>query len=470
MKQKRLTKTLLSLLLIFSILIASFGVFVVPSLAELGTFDVGDIDTDGDIDAADYILIKRSVLKNYTLTGHQELLADVDDDGDVDATDYVLVKRIVLGTYALDTEEEEPKDTSKDTSEDTSSDVADDESTDAIPPHNSSFEVHFIDVGQADAALVMCDGKAMLIDGGNVGDSSTLYSYLQKYDITHLDYVIGTHAHEDHIGGIAGALNYASVGIAYCPVKTYSSKAFENFVKAVENHGVSITVPSVGTTFSLGSASCQVLAVNVGSDTNNTSIVLRITYGDTSFMFTGDAELEVEQEILNQGFTLQSTVLKVGHHGSETSTGYVWLREVMPEYAVISVGTGNSYGHPTEEVLSRLRDAEVNTFRTDMQGDIICVSDGNTVTFTVSKNPDADVFGGIGENSTQKPNESESPAESEEDETKTPDYVLNTSSKKFHHPNCSNANRISESNRQEFYGTREELIAMGYSSCGVCDS
>lgn len=344
------------------------------------------------------------------------------------------------------------------------------------PPVGSSFEVHFIDVGQADAALVMCDGKAMLIDGGNVGDSSKLYTYLKKQNITHLDYVIGTHSHEDHIGGIAGALNYASVGTVYCPVTSHTTDAFGNFVKAVQKHGASITVPSVGTSFALGSANCQVLAVNTSSDANNSSIVLRITYGETSFMFTGDAEREVEQSILNRGGTLKSTVLKVGHHGSETSTSYVWLREVMPDYAVISVGSGNSYGHPTEDVLSRLRDADVKTFRTDMQGDIICVSDGKTVTISPSRNADADVFDGIGGNSTQQTpgkEETQPPADNNDDNDdgnqQGTHYVLNTNTKKFHYASCGSAKKISEKNRQDFYGTREELIAMGYSPCGNCD-
>ena len=143
-------------------------------------------------------------------------------------------------------------------------------------PVDSSFEVHFIDVGQADAALVMCDGKAMLIDGGNVGDSSKLYAYLKNHGVTHLDYVIATHAHEDHVGGIAGALNYATVGKVYCPVTTYSTDAFSNLVKAAKKHGASITIPTVGTSFSLGSAACKILGVNTASgDVNNSSIVSR---------------------------------------------------------------------------------------------------------------------------------------------------------------------------------------------------
>ncbi len=349
--------------------------------------------------------------------------------------------------------------------------------TQPTPPANSSFEVHFIDVGQADAALVLCDGKAMLIDGGNAEDSSLLYTYLKNHNISHLDYVVGTHAHEDHIGGLAGALNYATVDVAYCPATSYDTKAFGNFVKALDKHGVSITVPSTGDSFTLGSATCTILAVNTdSSDPNNTSIVLRIVYGDTSFLFTGDAEREVEQAILNRGANINSTVLKVGHHGSESSTSYVWLREVMPQYAVISVGKDNSYGHPTEEVLSRLRDAEVKTFRTDLQGDIICVSDGKSVTFTVERNADADVFGGIGGNSTQQtsPPETEPPATTQPPETDPPadngrDYVANTNTKKFHYPSCSSADDIKASNRWDYHGTREELIDMGYVPCKRCD-
>ena len=349
--------------------------------------------------------------------------------------------------------------------------------TQPTPPTNSSFEIHFIDVGQADAALVLCDGKAMLIDGGNAEDSNLLYSYLKKNNISHLDYVIGTHAHEDHIGGLAGALNYASVGTAYCPVKSYDTKAFGNFVSALSKHGVSITVPPKGNSFTLGSATCTILAVNTdSSDPNNTSIVLRIVYGETSFMFTGDAERVVEQAILDGSANIKSTVLKVGHHGSESSTSYVWLREVMPQYAVISVGKGNSYGHPTEEVLSRLRDADVKTFRTDLQGDIVCVSDGKNVTFTVDKNANADVFGGIGGNSTQQTNppETEPPATTQPPETDPPadngrDYVVNTSTKKFHYPSCSSADDIKDSNRWDYHGTRDDLIDMGYVPCKRCD-
>lgn len=341
-----------------------------------------------------------------------------------------------------------------------------------IPPQNSSFSIHFIDVGQADAALVECDGQYMLIDGGNKADSSKIYSVLKKAGVSKLSIVVGTHAHEDHIGGLPGAFNYTTADLTLCPVKSYDSDAFNDFVKYADQKGGGITVPSVGASYSLGSATVKILGVNSDSDANDSSIVFRIEYGDTSFLFTGDAERNAEQAILNSGVSLSATVLKVGHHGSDTSTTYPFLREIMPQYAVISVGTGNSYGHPTEDTLSRLRDAEVTVFRTDLQGDIYCTSDGKTVVFSVTRNADADVFAGIGGNSTQKPtapDETQQPDDSDNEEQQGTHYVLNTNTKKFHYPNCGSVKKISEKNRQDFYGTREELIAMGYSPCGNCD-
>ena len=247
---------------------------------------------------------------------------------------------------------------------------------------DSSFAVHFIDVGQADSALVLCDGKSMLIDGGNAGDSSLIYTYLENLELDYLDYIVCTHAHEDHVGGLAGALNYAKIGTALAPVTEYDSKAFKNFVKYAEKQGKEITVPSAGDSFALGSARVDVFGpVNPSDDPNNTSIVLKVTYGETSFLFTGDAERAEEQDILDAGYPLQSTVLKVGHHGSDSSTSYPFLREVMPKYAVISVGEGNTYGHPTEDTLSRLSDADVTVYRTDELGHIVCVSDGKNVEF-----------------------------------------------------------------------------------------
>lgn len=255
-------------------------------------------------------------------------------------------------------------------------------------PLGSVLSVHFIDVGQADAALLLCAGKAMLIDGGNKADSNLIYTYLQKQGITHLDYVVATHAHEDHVGGLSGALTAVStVGHVLSPVTDYNTKAFRDFVAKTQAHGRQIEIPNAGDTFSLGDATVTVVGpVKKYTDPNNTSIVLRIVFGETSFLFTGDMESDAETDLIESGAILKSTVLKVGHHGSYTSTSYRFLREVAPSYGVISVGTNNSYGHPHDVVLSRLRDAEVKLYRTDLQGDIICRSDGKNVTFTTAKN------------------------------------------------------------------------------------
>ncbi len=330
-------------------------------------------------------------------------------------------------------------------------------------PSNSTFNIHFIDVGQADAALVECDGAYMLIDGGNKADSNTIYSVLKKANVSHLALVVGTHAHEDHIGGLPGAFNYATADTTLCPVKSYDSKAFSDFKKYADSKGGGITIPSVGDTYSLGSATVTILGVNSESETNNTSIVLKIQYGKTSFLFTGDAEREAEQVILNNGKDLSATVLKVGHHGSSTSTTYPFLREIMPEYAVISVGDDNTYGHPTENTLSRLRDAGVKVFRTDMQGDIYCTSDGKTVTFSVERNANANTLGNAG--TYTPPSETTPPTTSPpatEPEEPAEMVWIPTSGTKYHsNESCSNMKNPSKV-------TKEEAIDRGYTPCKKC--
>lgn len=254
-------------------------------------------------------------------------------------------------------------------------------------PENSNFEVHFIDVGQADSALIECDGETMMIDGGNVADSNVVAAYLKKEDVTELNYVVCSHAHEDHVGGLSGALSVTKTDNIYAPKTEANTKAYKNFKKKAEEQNVEIKHPNVGDEIQLGSSTVEFLGPvdENGKDLNSTSIVLKITYGNTSFLFTGDAESNEEEEILNSGADLKSTVLKVGHHGSRTSTSYPFLREVMPQYAVISVEKGNSYGHPNEETLSKLSDAGVEVYRTDESGDIVMTSDGNSINIVTAK-------------------------------------------------------------------------------------
>lgn len=321
----------------------------------------------------------------------------------------------------------------------------------AQPVSGDGLTVHFIDVGQADCALLQCDGQNMLIDGGNAADSSLVVSYLQNQGVEYLDYVVCTHAHEDHVGGLSGPLNTCTAGQVFAPVTQYDSKAFSSFVKYTEQQGLEITVPQADSSFALGQAQVTVLGPRKAyEDTNNTSIVLRVEYGETSFLFTGDMESTAEKDLLEAGCDLDATVLKVGHHGSSTSSSYVFLREVMPTYAVISVGTDNSYGHPHEEVMSRLYDAQVTVYRTDEQGTVVAFSDGETVSFTTEKN----AAPAVGRD------------EAEAQEAEEQSYIGNQNSHVFHRESCTG---LPAEHNQVFFDSREEAVAAGYTPCGRCN-
>ena len=315
------------------------------------------------------------------------------------------------------------------------------------PSPGETLTVHFIDVGQADAALLLCGGETMLIDGGNAEDSSLLVSYLEDLGVEHLDYVVCSHAHEDHVGGLSGPLNTCTAGAVWSPVSEYSSKAFGKFVQYAEAQGLSPVCPEVDSTYNLGDALITVLGPREDySDTNNTSIVLRVDFGETSFLFTGDMEQSAEADLVDAGCNLKATVLKVGHHGSDTSSSYRFLREVLPEYAVISVGTGNSYGHPNDEILSRLYDEGAAVYRTDLLGSIVAVSDGTTVNFTTGTGGGPDLGQGSGTSSAAH-------------------YIGNRNSQVFHLETCSSL--PSEQNRVEF-SSRSDAVAQGYKPCGTC--
>ena len=318
---------------------------------------------------------------------------------------------------------------------------------DAAPPSGDGFSILFLDVGQADSMLVTCGDSHMLVDGGNVADSSLVASVLLSREIDTLDYVVCTHAHEDHVGGLSGALSVARAETILSPVTEAGSNAFSDFARLAAEQGTAITVPEPDATYGLGDASFQILGPRQPhDDANNTSLVLMVSYGDTRFLLTGDMERDAELELLDAGCDLQADLLKVGHHGSDTSTSYVFLNAVMPQYAVIQVGAGNDYGHPREEVLSRLRDAGVTVYRTDLQGDILVESDGRTLTVTPARNASAQT------NPTEPAVDSGA-------------YIGNLRSKKFHRPDCGSLpapeNRI-------YFDERAAAVAAGYDPCGLC--
>ena len=316
---------------------------------------------------------------------------------------------------------------------------------------DAAFQMHFIDVGQALSVLVECDGQFMLYDGGNVDDGSLVVSYLQSQGVEQLEYVFCSHAHEDHVGGLAAVMAKFPAGHAYSPVTEGSTKCFNDFVKYTQQQGLQLEVPSVGTVWPLGSATVTLLGpVTQYSETNNTSLVLRIDYGDTSFLLTGDMENTAETDLVNSGANLKADVLQVGHHGSSTSTSYLFLNAVLPEMGVISCGTGNKYGHPHEETLSILRDAKVDVYRTDLQGTITIGSDGQNFTVGTERFvPDSQL----------------NPTDPAASSTAQQAYIGNVNSKKFHLPSCPN---LPAEKNQILFSSYDEAVAAGYSPCSSC--
>ena len=330
-------------------------------------------------------------------------------------------------------------------------------SADVLPNPSSgsveadSFQMHFLDVGQALSVLVECDGQYMLYDGGNVDDGSMVVGYLQNQGVEELQYVFCSHAHEDHVGGLAAALAYFPANHVYSPVTEASTKCFRDFVKYTQQQGLQVEVPTVGTVWQLGSATVTLLGpVAQYSETNDTSLVLRIDYGNTSFLLTGDMEADAERDLVNSGANLKADVLQVGHHGSSTSTSYIFLNAVLPEMGVISCGVDNKYGHPHEETLSILRDAKVDVYRTDLQGTIIIGSDGQNYTVRTDKTATDAAL---------------NPTDPAASGTAQQAYIGNVNSKKFHLPTCPN---LPAEKNQVLFSSYEEAIAAGYTPCSTC--
>lgn len=246
------------------------------------------------------------------------------------------------------------------------------------------LEISYLDVGQADSILINDHGTYMLIDAGNNEDGSKLVSYFKSLGISEFKYVVGTHAHEDHIGGMDDIINNFKIDNFYMPNAITTTATFEDVLDALDKNNVKLVTPTIDSTFTLNTALLTVLYT--GTDTsnlNNTSIVLKMTYGSNNFLFMGDAPISVEKTILNKD--IKADVLKVGHHGSQYSSSDAFLKKVNPTYAIISVGKNNDYGHPNEKTLSKLNNLNVKIYRTDESGTIKVISDGNTINIETLK-------------------------------------------------------------------------------------
>jgi competence protein ComEC len=309
------------------------------------------------------------------------------------------------------------------------------------PPIQPDLQVTVLDVGQADCILLKTDDHAMLIDAGNIGQDELVLGYLATYNVTELDYLVATHPHADHIGSMPAVIRAMErIDVVLMPDKTHTTQIYAELMNAIAEKDIPIKIPTPGEVFQFGDAKVEVVAPNsasYGDDFNEYSIVLRVEFGDRSFLFTGDAGLLSENEQLAAGFSLDVDVLKVGHHGSKGSSTQQYLNAVTPSYAAISCGAGNPYGHPTPEALGRLAEAGAEIYRTDQNGTIIFTTNGTTIDVTTIPTP-------------PPPH---------------PPYIGNKNSLVVHLYTCSSlpgpANRV-------YFDTYDEAIEAGYRPHSVC--
>lgn len=240
------------------------------------------------------------------------------------------------------------------------------------------LQVYFLDVGQADSILIKSNNEYMLIDGGNNNDGPLLVKYFQSLGIKEFKYIVGTHPHEDHIGGLDDVIKNFTIDNIYIPDAMTTTKTFEDLLDSIDEKNLTYKVPKINSTFPLGNANLKVIYTGTDtSDLNNTSIVLKLTYQDISILLTGDATSETEKKILNKD--INSTVLKVGHHGSKYSSTKSFLKKVNPKYAIISVGKNNIYNHPATITINKLEKLNTQIYRTDQDGTILLETNGHNI-------------------------------------------------------------------------------------------
>ncbi len=312
--------------------------------------------------------------------------------------------------------------------------------------NGKDVRLHFIDVGQGDCTLIEDNGHYMLIDAGETEYGSTVVSYIKNMGISCLDYVIASHPHSDHIGGLDDVINTFDVKNVIITSEEAVTASFENLLDALEKSNADIIEAMPGKSYTLGLSSFKILAPGkLDDDSNNNSIAIRLSYKQSSALLCADAEKEEELYIARSGENIASDLLKVNHHGSPGSSCEEFLYKVQPKYAVISVGKDNSYGHPSMNVLSALNAVGAKIYRTDLNGNVVASLTGSSVSVSTEKN-DTD----------------------KRTEKMLQNAVLNTNSKKVHLPECESVSKMSAKNKKIFSGSVEELIEMGYSACGYC--
>lgn len=345
--------------------------------------------------------------------------------------------------------------------------------------------VHFLDVGQGDATLILCGTEAMLIDAGDNGQGTNVQNYLQKQGVETLKYVVCTHPDEDHIGGIDVILYKFNCEAVFMTEEERDTNTYRDVADTMAQKGYKRTLPVPGQQYPLGDAVFTILGpISMSGDSNDNSIAILLAHGEDSFLFTGDAEEEEESALLDSGLSLDADVYKVGHHGSRTSSSRKLLEAASPVCAVISCGEGNSYGHPHAETLNNLRAMGVSVYRTDEQGTVVATSSGKGITWNCSPSETwqaGEPTGSAAEAGQDAPTGQGAPGSqgagqgtsgsqgtAQEPAAATPAYICNTSTFKFHYPSCSSVKQMKESNKLPTNATREELIRQGYDPCKRC--
>ena len=340
-----------------------------------------------------------------------------------------------------------------------------------IEERPSILSITYLNVGQGNSVFIECDDHYMLIDGGASDQSSKIHSFLEKKDIEKLHLVVATNTKEENVGGLAVALKEYDCDTVLAPTNEVANDAYANLVKYAEK---SVTVPKVNDTYTLGDAKISVLACVSKIDATQ-PLILQIQHFDTKYLFASDVKTEEESALCKQyGDALKSDVLFIGNHGSSVSSSDAFLDIVEPKIAIISVDGNDGSGLPGSKVLDALHQRNIDLYRTDCNGDIKLVSDGKSINISTAKKANLDQLLMPGFVPTPEPTATPTPEPTpepvvEEQQPIEQHYIINTNTGKFHYPTCRSINRMKEKNKLEFTGTRDDVLARGYSPCMICN-